>query len=190
MTTKKPNAELFRLLRFAIRYPGWHNFGSDARPHLKRGEALSLFEIDYALNRFRLPRGSMEWGRRLPQDDSHDGHRVTRKGELNGYAAYCLDCSEGFDDVPRQDICTSCKRPYGDHYDEQCPDKDTDYSPPPVHSGEDPRIIEGLLAPSEPVGNPGSCNKRIACNKRIVSKPLPTGFLRCELAWGHDGECQ
>jgi hypothetical protein len=163
----KPNAELFRLLRFAIRYPGWHVYQADARPHLKRGEALGLFEIDYVFCKFRLPRGSMEESaeaRRVPSE--HDGHRVTRKGELNGYAAYCLDCSEGFNDAPRQDVCTSCKRPYGDHYDEQCPTKDTDFTPP------------------EPAGNPGSCNKR------IVSKPLPTGFLRCELAWGHDGECE
>jgi len=185
MTTKKPNSELFRLLRFAIRYPGWHVYQADARPHVQRGEALGLFEMDREKKKFRLPRGSMEESgdaRRILSE--HDGHRVTRKGELNGYTSYCLDCSEGFYDVPRQDICTSCNRPYGDHYGEQCPDKDTDYSPPPVHSGEDPRIIEGLLAPSEPAGNPGSCNKR------IVSKPLPTGFLRCELAWGHDGECQ
>jgi hypothetical protein len=156
--TRKPNSELFRLLRFAIRFPGWHNFDSFARTHLKRGEALGLLEIDYTLDRFRLVRGSMEESaeaRRLPSD--HDGHRVTRKGELNGFEAYCLDCSEGFDEKPRQDICTSCKRPYGDHYDEQCPDKDSSYYT---------RL----------------CDKRIAAGSRWG--------MRCELSWGHDGECQ
>jgi hypothetical protein len=103
---KKPNAELFRLLRFAIRYPGWHVYQTDARPHVQRGEALGLFEMDRKAQKFRLPRGSME------------------------------------------------------------------------------ESSEARLAPPEPAGNPG------LCNKRIVSKPLPTGFLRCELAWGHDGECQ
>jgi hypothetical protein len=43
---KAPNSELFRLLRFAIRYPGWHPYQGDAAPHIRRGTNLEFFEVD------------------------------------------------------------------------------------------------------------------------------------------------
>jgi hypothetical protein len=51
---KAPNSELFRLLRFAIRYPGWHVYQGDAAPHIMRGANLEFFEVDTGAKRFRL----------------------------------------------------------------------------------------------------------------------------------------
>jgi hypothetical protein len=51
----KPNAELFRLLRFVIRYPNeWHIFQGDARPHVMRGASLGFFHVDTLTKKFRL----------------------------------------------------------------------------------------------------------------------------------------
>jgi len=50
----RPNAELFRLVRFAIRFPGWHVYQGDARPHIMRGANLGFFEVDTLTKKFRL----------------------------------------------------------------------------------------------------------------------------------------
>lgn len=50
---KKPNSELFRLLRFAIRFPGWHSYAPDVRRHVKRAVELGLLE-DSGYKQFRL----------------------------------------------------------------------------------------------------------------------------------------
>jgi hypothetical protein len=52
---KSPNSELFRLVRFAIRYRGWHTFGPDARKHVLRGAELGLLEVNMVTKQFRLP---------------------------------------------------------------------------------------------------------------------------------------
>jgi hypothetical protein len=90
---KKPNAELFRLLRLAIRYPGWHPCGPDATRHMVRGQQLGFFDVErrksvVSPNRFRLT----------------------------------LSMTQRFD------LCTSCKRPFGEHYDQQCPAQDTTFT--------------------------------------------------------------
>lgn len=52
---RSPNQELFRLLRFAIRYANtWHHFGADARPHVKRGMELGVFAVDWKKREFTL----------------------------------------------------------------------------------------------------------------------------------------
>jgi len=51
----KPNQEMFRLLRFAIKYQdGWHHFGIQARPHVKRGQELGFFAVDWKKRQFTL----------------------------------------------------------------------------------------------------------------------------------------
>lgn len=42
---KKPNQELFRLLRFAINYPHWQPYQKDAHKHILRGVELGFFEV-------------------------------------------------------------------------------------------------------------------------------------------------
>lgn len=55
----KPNSELFRLLRFAIKYPNsWHVYHTGMRKHIKRGVDLGFFERDIKTKQFRLVRGS------------------------------------------------------------------------------------------------------------------------------------
>ncbi len=61
----RPNQELFRLLRYAIHYPGWHPFGKDAVKHIKRGSDLGFFDVNYAEKKFRLPTPMTEAGRAL-----------------------------------------------------------------------------------------------------------------------------
>jgi len=51
---KKPNQELFRLLRFAIRFPGWHSYDSSVAKHIKRAAALEFLEVDTKTKQFRL----------------------------------------------------------------------------------------------------------------------------------------
>ena len=51
---KKPNQELFRLLRFAIRFPGWHTYASDVRKHVYRAEQLGLLEVSRHTKQFKL----------------------------------------------------------------------------------------------------------------------------------------
>jgi hypothetical protein len=53
---KSPNSELFRLVRFAIQYRGWHSFGPDAREHVLRAAELGLLEVNVRTKQFRLPR--------------------------------------------------------------------------------------------------------------------------------------
>jgi hypothetical protein len=61
---KKPNQELFRLLKFAISYPGWHSFDSSMTKHVRRGSTLGFLEIsDTKQFRLRAPKHS---------DFSHD----------------------------------------------------------------------------------------------------------------------
>jgi hypothetical protein len=62
---KAPNSELFRLLRFAIRYPGWHPYQGDAAPHVLRGYDLEFFEVDTKAKRFRLATPEPEYVARL-----------------------------------------------------------------------------------------------------------------------------
>lgn len=51
---KKPNQELFRILRFAIRFPGWHSYASDVNKHVNRAEALGLLEVNRQTKQFKL----------------------------------------------------------------------------------------------------------------------------------------
>lgn len=51
---KKSNSELFRLLRFAIKYPGWHTYAQDCRKHVLRGAELEFFDIKPETKQFRL----------------------------------------------------------------------------------------------------------------------------------------
>jgi hypothetical protein len=62
---KAPNSELFRLLRFAIRFRGWSTYQDDARVHVIRGEALGFFEVDRRARRFRLLGGDGQVGEAL-----------------------------------------------------------------------------------------------------------------------------
>lgn len=51
----KPNSELFRLVRFAIRYPnGWHTYSPDARKHIMRAVELDLLDVNTDTKQFRL----------------------------------------------------------------------------------------------------------------------------------------
>ncbi len=51
---KKPNQELFRILKFAIQYPGWHLYQSDVSRHVYRAARLGLFEVNRKSREFRL----------------------------------------------------------------------------------------------------------------------------------------
>jgi hypothetical protein len=51
---KAPNTELFRLVRFAIQYRGWHSYAPDMRSHLLRAERLGLLEVSKDTKQFRL----------------------------------------------------------------------------------------------------------------------------------------
>jgi hypothetical protein len=70
---KRPNQELFRLLRFAIHYPGWHLFQGDARKHIKRGAELGFFDVNYASKEFRLTQSMTTAGRALVSSPSTNG---------------------------------------------------------------------------------------------------------------------
>lgn len=52
---KAPNTELFRLVRFAIKYPGWHSYDSTMTKHIKRAVELGLLEKSNNSRQFRLP---------------------------------------------------------------------------------------------------------------------------------------
>ena len=52
---RKPNSELFRLLRFAIKYPGWHTYAPSMARHIKRAESLGLLEVSVENKQFKLP---------------------------------------------------------------------------------------------------------------------------------------
>ncbi len=58
---KRPNQELFRILKFAIRFPGWHTYGSDVRKHVYRAEALGFLEVSKGTKQFRLSKPSLEY---------------------------------------------------------------------------------------------------------------------------------
>ena len=51
---KKPNSELFRLLRFAIKYPVWHTYDPSCTKHVMRGAKLDFFEVNTKTKQFRL----------------------------------------------------------------------------------------------------------------------------------------
>ncbi|SRR5260221_14168620 len=51
---KKPNQELFRIVRFAIRFQGWHTYGADVRKHVYRAEQLGFLEVSRGTKQFRL----------------------------------------------------------------------------------------------------------------------------------------
>ena len=51
---KSPNSEMFRLIRFAIRFRGWHSYGLTARKDLKRASDLGLLEVNWDTKQFRL----------------------------------------------------------------------------------------------------------------------------------------
>lgn len=52
---KRPNSELFRIMRFAIHYPGWHTFAPDVRKHIKRASELGMLDVNWLTKQFRLP---------------------------------------------------------------------------------------------------------------------------------------
>lgn len=51
---KKPNQELFRIVRFAIKFPGWHTYGSDVRKHVYRAGELGFLDVVRETKQFRL----------------------------------------------------------------------------------------------------------------------------------------
>jgi len=57
---KKPNQELFRILRFAIRYSGWHTYGSDVSKHVYRAARLGLLEVNRKERVFQLAQPESE----------------------------------------------------------------------------------------------------------------------------------
>ena len=63
---RAPNSELFRLVRFAIRFRGWHPFQTDARPHIQRAANLGLLEVDWDTRQFRLPEPESTQGAQAP----------------------------------------------------------------------------------------------------------------------------
>ena len=52
---QKPNYELFRLVKFAMKYPGWHSYASSLTRHIKRAEGLGLLEVNRETKQFKLP---------------------------------------------------------------------------------------------------------------------------------------
>lgn len=48
--------EQARLLRFAIRYPGWHSYGRDVQRVVDRLGGLGLLELSTISRQFRLAR--------------------------------------------------------------------------------------------------------------------------------------
>jgi hypothetical protein len=53
---KKPNQELFRIIRFAISYSGWHTYAPDVSKHVYRAERLGFLEVSRKTKQFRLLR--------------------------------------------------------------------------------------------------------------------------------------
>ena len=52
---QKPNYELFRLVKFAMKYPGWHSYAPSMNRHIKRAESLGLLEVNFECKLFKLP---------------------------------------------------------------------------------------------------------------------------------------
>lgn len=68
---KKPNQEMYRLIRFAIKYPGWHSYAPDVARHIRRAVELEFLEIDSKTKQFRLkpPFPRYPFGGSVPSDN-------------------------------------------------------------------------------------------------------------------------